>query len=123
MKLLTYHILRFGLGITFIWIGIYIVRNPEAWSAYIRPWMLALLPASPERTMFANGLLDIAIGGLLLFNIFPWLIAALASIHLAIILIVSGINEITVRDIGLLGATLALGIATWPQSPLRRFLP
>lgn len=107
---LAFHILRLGLATTFVWIGILIVRDPVAWGSFLQPWAVELLPVTLREAMMVTGILDIVIGGLLLFNIFTWLAAAVISVHLAIILITSGIDAITVRDIGLLGAALALTI-------------
>ena len=64
--------------------------------------------------------MDITIGALLLINFLPWLIALVGSIHLVIILIVSGITDITVRDIGLLAGTLAIMIDSLPPSKIRK---
>ena len=62
--------------------------------------------------MRETAIINIAIGCLLCINRWVWIAAAFGSIHLAIVLIVSGINEVTVRDIGLLAATLALALET-----------
>lgn len=122
MKSTALAILRIGLGITFVWIGVYIVQDPLSWSGYIQPWVRKFLLASPEQVMFVNGLFDITLGALLLFNIWTWFASLLAAIHLVIVLIASGINSITVRDIGLLGAALALSLQTKPENLFQRFL-
>jgi len=38
----SFHILRIGLAVTFLWIGVLILRNPEAWGGYMRPWAAGL---------------------------------------------------------------------------------
>jgi len=121
MKTVTgieFHILRISLAITFLWIGILILQNPIGWGAYILPWAENLLPASIEVTMYGAGILDVIIGILLLLNIFTWATSLIAILHLVIILIVSGINAITVRDIGLIGALVALAIHARPTTHL-----
>ena len=114
MKGLPYHILRFGLAITFLWIGILILQNPEGWSAYIKPWAAELIPVPLKQAMISTAILDIAIGAFLLTNILTGFAALVASLHLAIILVVSGINAITVRDVGLFASALALLMSSWP---------
>ncbi len=115
MKNNAYHILRVGVGITFAWIGILIFQSPESWGGLIMPWAAGLLPFSVEHAMISTAILDIIIGFVLLIDVFTWLAAGIGSIHLVIVLITAGINAITVRDIGLLAATLALVAHTLPQ--------
>ncbi|TAL49264.1 DoxX family membrane protein [Patescibacteria group bacterium] len=115
MKKISFLILRIGLAIVFIWIGISILKNPEAWGAFLKPWALALLPIPLKEAMLGTAILDLVIGGLLLSNTLIWLAALLGSIHLLVVLITSGIDDVTVRDIGLLAATLALFIEFLPD--------
>ena len=116
MNRASFHILRIGLAVTFLWIGVLILRNPEAWGGYMRPWAAGLLPIPIAQAMTGTAVLDIIIGIFLLINFLPRLTAIVGAIHLAIILIVSGITDITVRDIGLLAGMLALMIDSPPQS-------
>ena len=99
----SFHILRIGLAITFLWIGVLIFRNPESWGGYLQPWAQKLLPFPLEQAMMGTAILDILIGFFLLIGVLTWLAALAGAIHLIVVLTVSGINEITVRDIGLLG--------------------
>jgi len=110
-----YHIIRVGLGITFLWIGVLIFRDPEAWGGYLLPWAAGILPIPLTQAMLGTALLDVVIGFLLLVDFYTWLAAGLAALHLAIVLAVSGITDITVRDIGLLAAALALLIESLPE--------
>ena len=112
---ISFHILRIGLAVTFLWIGVLILRNPEAWGGYMRPWAAGLLPVPVTQVMIGTAILDIVIGVFLLINFLPRLTAIVGAIHLAVILIVSGITDITVRDIGLLAGMLALVIDSPPQ--------
>ena len=110
MHRISYQILRISLGITFLWIGVLILRSPEAWGGYIQPWALKLLVLPVYDTMLIVGAVDCVLGLLFLINRFVRLAALIAAIHLLGILITSGLNDITVRDIGLLGAALALAV-------------
>ena len=111
----SFHILRIGLAVTFLWIGVLILKNPEAWGGYMRPWAAGLLPVPVTQVMIGTAILDIVIGVFLLINFLPRLVAIVGAVHLAIILIVSGITDITVRDIGLLAGMLALVIDSPPR--------
>lgn len=114
MRNYSYHILRVGFAITFLWIGVLIFKDPAAWGFYLQPWAANLLPVPLETAMIGTAILDIVIGILLLINVWTWLAALVGAIHLVIVLIVSGINVITVRDIGLLAGVVALTVYTWP---------
>ena len=115
MKKISYHVLRIGLAITFLWIGVLILQNPEAWGGYLQPWALKLIPGSLVNAMIATAILDILVGVCLLFNIFTWIAALLGAFHLIVVLSTTFITEISARDIGLLFATLALAIEELPQ--------
>jgi uncharacterized membrane protein YphA (DoxX/SURF4 family) len=111
MKTAPYHILRVGMAITFIWIGILIFSAPEAWGSVIQPWAADLLPVPLREAMIGTAILDIAVGVLLLVDILTWLAALFGAIHLVIVLAAVGINTFTVRDIGLLAGAIALFIS------------
>lgn len=80
------------------------------------PWALELLPIPIKEAMIGTAILDIAIGILLLVDSFVWLAAVVGAIHLIIILAVTGITDITVRDIGILAAMIALMIDSLPKT-------
>ena len=105
-----------GLAVTFLWIGILIFKQPEAWGGYLMPWAAGLLPVPIEQAMIGTAILDIIIGALLLFDLFVWLAASIGIIHLIIVLAVSGITDITVRDIGILAAVIALMADSLPEN-------
>src|SRR3989344_3172222 len=116
MSKIAFNILRIGLAITFIWIGILILKNPEAWGGYLLPWAANLLPIPIKGAMIGTGIFDIIIGILLLTNSFVWIVAIAGAIHLVIVLITSGINEGTVRDIAILAGILALMVDSLPKN-------
>lgn len=114
MQKLPFNLLRIGLAIVFIWVGVFIIQDPHGWGSMIQPWALKLIPGSLDQVMISTGTLDILIGIFMLFNIWTWLAAFVGAVHLLIVLVTVGVNVITVRDIGLLFATLALMAASSP---------
>lgn len=110
----SYHILRVGMAITFIWIGILIIKSPESWGGYLQPWAVNLLPVSIGQALLSTAALDIFIGILFLVDWFAWVAGFLAVFHLVVVLAVSGITDITVRDIGLMSAALVITIESLP---------
>lgn len=114
-------ILRIGLAVTFIWIGVLILQNPESWATgFIKPWAQNLMPFQLVDLMRGTAVLDIAVGILLLIRRYAWIGGVIGSLHILGVLIVSGVNSITVRDIGLLSATVAITISTVPEYLARR---
>lgn len=122
MHKFSFHVLRVATAITFIWIGILILKSPESWGGYLEPWAVNLLPVSVTTALVATAFVDIAIGVLLLIDWYAWVAALVASIHLLVILITSGITDITVRDIAILGGTIALFAETMPLQLKIKFL-
>lgn len=111
----AFHILRVGMAITFIWIGVLILKSPESWGGYVQPWVVKLLPFSITQTLISTAFLDIAVGVFLLIDYFTWIAALVGTLHVATVLIVSGITDITVRDIAIIAGTLALTLEAFPQ--------
>lgn len=116
MKNYSFHILRVGLAITFIWIGILILKEPLAWGGMIQPWALEFMFMPLEQAMIATAILDIAVGIFLLLGVWIWVASLLGFLHLAIVLATVGIDAITVRDIGLIAGLVALMFSSWPES-------
>lgn len=113
---ISLHTLRIGVAITFLWIGVLIFKDPEGWGGFLRPWAVNFLPVPIKQAMFGTAALDVTLGLLMLINRYVWLAALVGSAHLAGVLIVSGIDAVTVRDIGLLAATAALCLETLPNN-------
>lgn len=105
-------ILRLGLAFVFLWFGIDKFINPEYWiKAWVPLWfqgILASLGIGNLNFIYINGILEIIIGLGFLFNIFVKLFASLVILFLLFVIFSFGLNEVTVRDIGLIGAALAL---------------
>ncbi|PIR74771.1 MAG: hypothetical protein COU35_00640 [Candidatus Magasanikbacteria bacterium CG10_big_fil_rev_8_21_14_0_10_47_10] len=112
----SYLFLRAGLGAVFLWIGLDMFRHPETWIGYIP----AHLPGGMSRDtgLRLAGFFDAALGVLLFTRFMPAMVGLLAAAHLLGIIVVHGIDAVLIRDVGLLGAALA--IAAWPQHRYRR---
>ncbi len=121
MKKSSLYVLRGGLAVTFIWIGYLVLQNPAGWARTIQPWAADLLPVSPDAFMTAIGYFDVTVGVLLLINPLAWLGALFGAIHLAGVVVAISSNGILARDLGLLGASLALAIETFPRALVDKF--
>lgn len=103
--------LRWGLGLTFLGIGVDIFWHPDIWIGYV-PESLPFINLSREATLQIGGVFDLTVGTLLIMNAWLKLTSFLAVIHLVGIIILNGIDAVLIRNIGLLGMGLALMF--WP---------
>lgn len=103
--------LRWGLGLTFLGIGIDVLWHPDIWIGYV-PESLPLIDLPREMILQTGGVFDITVGVLLLMNMWVKAAAFLAVVHLAGIFILNGLDAVLIRNVGLTGAGLALMF--WP---------
>lgn len=106
---------------TFGAIGFMILQDPVGWGAMLQPWAAALVPGSLTAVMRQTGVLDIAVGLFLLSPRTAWAAALVGAVHVLIVLITTGINVITIRDVAILGASAALFLETVPPALVRKF--
>lgn len=112
----SHWLLRLGLGTTFVWIGIDMLRHPTSWIGFLPTTIPFGL--SRDLALQMNGVVDAGVGILLIINRFPRVTALVAAGHLAAILIFYGVDAVTVRDVGLFG--MALALLFWPQHGYRK---
>jgi hypothetical protein len=109
--------LRLGLGLMFLYSGHSIYSNPGAWEFYVTglpQWVLAPIThfVTVQQFLLVQGVAEMAFGLILLLWFLPLWLTRSASIavtlELVSILLLVGVNDTTFRDIGLVGAALAL---------------
>ena len=115
IKRTGYHILRVSMAVTFLWIAILIVKAPLSWSGFLPPFFIDLLPIEPVMFMYFVAGFDALLGILFLIDAFVYWAGLLAALHMIGILAVSGVDDITVRDIAIMGAGFALFSETMPE--------
>jgi len=102
-------VLRVGLGIVFLLIGIDQFLHPMVWSSYFPAFM-------GSNAVYFNAVFDIILGLWLVIGLFVRVSGTLAALHLLGVLVVLGYNEITIRDFGLFCAALSValhGVDVW----------
>lgn len=106
--------LRLGLGFMYLYSGSDLFYNPQHWYGFVPKWFSQAVTqvASVEAYLKLQGVAEMIIGVLFLAWFFGAngvrLAAGLAALEMALILLFVGIDPITFRDIGLLGAAIAL---------------
>ena len=116
--------LRLGLATVFIWFGIDKFLNPEYWlSAWIPQHALVVaskMGVGGLDMVYASGVFELLVGASVLSNIFIKLFSVLALLFLATVFLTFGVNEVIIRDFGLMGGFLSL--LFWPRSRSPEYL-
>lgn len=109
--------LRLGLGAVFLWFGVDKFIQPQYWvDAWMPQWAQQFAQSigmSVANAIFLVGIFEVLVAISLVTGFFSRVFAAAAIVFLVAILAVSGLNEVVVRDIGLIAALVALVI--WPE--------
>jgi uncharacterized membrane protein YphA (DoxX/SURF4 family) len=100
-------LVRYGVGIVFFLFGVDQILNPGNWSAWMPAW-IGNLGVELDTIVVSLGIFNLAVGVLLLLGLFTRLAALLAGLHLIGVIYTLGWNDITIRDIGLLLASIAV---------------
>ncbi len=100
-------VLRLGLAFVFGWFGIDKFLNVNAWTGWIPPWM-TFVPAIPF--LYALGAAEVLVALFLLGGKYVRICSLACAALLIGVTLSFGINEITVRDIGLIAMALALAM-------------
>ncbi len=116
---LSYLIIRLGLAAVFLWFGIDKLIHPAYWlEAWVPVWLivfLAKISFSGVQFIYIAGIFEVLVGLSLIAEIFTKFFAGLAILFLFAIVVTNGLNEIMVRDVGLMASFLA--IVFWPNKP------
>ncbi len=100
--------LRLGVGFVFFMFGIDKFKQPEFWLEFMNKQLLFYLPMSPTTFIYLLGGLETIVGFLLIIGLYTRIAAAIAALNLIGIIVQLGINDATIRDVGLLAAALSL---------------
>lgn len=102
------------MAITFLWIAVLIFKSPLFWTGFLNPFIVDMLPITAVQFMYVVAVLDAVVGIMFLINWKVYWAGLIAALHILGVLVVSGINDITVRDIAIMGAGFALFLETVP---------
>lgn len=98
-------LLRFGLGMSFLYRGLAMIQNPTEWTNIIPSWTLTFFGGNIFLYLMGALCIFLALGfftGILL----KWISLA-GALYLTLLLIFVGMNESNFRDFGLMTASLA----------------
>jgi len=113
----SFWFLKIGLAAVFIWFGIDKFIHPTYW---VNAWVpggflafLAKLSLDGTQFMFLMGIFEVLVGISLLTGVLTKLFSFLTIVFLVSVFFTAPINEVIIRDIGLIGGFLA--ILFWPN--------
>ena len=107
---LSHLFISWGVGATFLWIGLDIFSHPDVWMIYLPEVVPGDIPRDTAIQLL--GAINVVVGVSFILRFWQKLTAFIAILELFCVLIQTGVNASTIRDVGLLGATLAL--LKWP---------
>lgn len=115
--------LRLGLGLVYVYSGLDLIRHPLNWQGFLPAWFSAavdhIMPLPAYLALQGGG--ELAMAAVFLIWFMPrWVVrlaASLAALEMLGILFLSGVDLITFRDLGLLGAALALAVLSGRSTP------
>lgn len=111
-------ILRLSLAAVFLWFGIDKFFNPAYWLSIWVPNSVvgfgAIFHVSANAIVYGIGVGELLVGISLASNMFIDFFALIAVIFLIIISLFYGLNEVLIRDVGIIGGLLAL--IFWPRA-------
>ncbi len=97
-------LLRWSIAAVFLWFGIAQLSDPSTFLSYAPAW----IGLEPSTLVLLNGALDTSLGTLLLIGVYPSLVGGVAVVHMLGIVVSLGYNQVTVRDAGLMLATVVI---------------
>lgn len=109
--------LRLGLAAVFLWFGIGKFMQSQYWvDTWVPGWIQqtgSAVGMSPVNFVILIGIFEVLIATSLVTGFFQRWFAGAGAAFLVIVIAVNGIDEVLVRDIGLIGALLSLTL--WPE--------
>ena len=101
-------IIRIGVALVLLWFGVNQIFDSDSFLGYVPAWampnhmhMMHLPQIEINTIIIFNGISEIIIGLFLLVGLYTRIFAFIAAIHLFIIAVSLGYNDIAVRDFGL----------------------
>ncbi len=102
---------RFVLGLVFAWFGYHELVDPRLWTGYV-----PVVPATSTASLvlvLVHGLVLFVLAVALVVGVAPraaGAVGALLMVEIVVSLGVTGINDIVVRDLGVLGLAVAVAV-------------
>jgi uncharacterized membrane protein YphA (DoxX/SURF4 family) len=115
-------ILRYGLAITVGWFGVSQLMEPSQWIGYLPGWAFTQSVISTTTLVYMNGVVEVLLPLLLIFNQYSRAIAFLLAVHMVTIIFHLGYDEIAVRDFGILVGFVALIFMSKNSSIISKYL-
>ena len=109
-------VIRIGLAVVFLWIGIDTLLHPIVWLAWVPQWLLNIIPFSPTMFMYIHGSIEALLGLMLLVGFLTRKVSAVAAVMLAAIIVILGFNDLAARDFAIL--TIAVALSLVKEHPL-----
>jgi hypothetical protein len=89
-----------------------LLTHPHHWSMYLASWIDSIVPGTADQCMYLVGAIEMVAGVLVAVapRIGAWVVAAWLAGIIVDLVTFSGYYDIALRDFGLLGGAVALGL-------------
>ncbi len=111
---------RLLLGLVFAWFGYHELVSPKLWTGYVPILSPTSLPATLAVLM--HGWVLVVLAGSLILGVLPRTAAAIGALlmlEIVVALSIHGLNDIVVRDIGVLGLAIVVSAQRRSRLALR----
>ena len=111
--------IRLGCGFVNLYAGYFLVADPARYYKFVPPWLsnIANSVASVDTYLRMQGIGEIVVATVLLGWFFPrvWVrvAACTLAVEMSLIVLFIGIDSVTFRNVGLLGAALSIVVSSF----------
>lgn len=107
--------LRLGLAATYVYSGLDLISHPTAWISFVPSWLSQALPITTKFYLQIQGSLELLLAGGFLFGVMLPTVSFLAALEMFFVLVFYGTDQVSFRDLAILGAALSVFLATFKK--------
>ena len=104
-------VVRLGIAVVFLWFGVDKFFRPLVWFGFVPEFAVGLNPLSPNAFMYVQGVVETALGFLLLIGFFTRIASAAAAFIMFFVVLSLGFNDLGIRDFAVFCIAVALSLS------------
>lgn len=107
-------VLQCAVAFVFAWFGVDKLLHPDAWAYWVPELVTTYIKINPAQFMLFNGAVEVILAAWLLIPYKTHWAAYITALYFLPILLITGLTQAGIRDIGLFLATISLGMLLTP---------
>ena len=104
-------VVRLGIAVVFLWFGMDKFFRPLVWFGFVPEFAVGLNPLSPSAFMYVQGVVETALGFLLLIGFFTRIASVAAAFIMLLVVVSLGFNDLGIRDFAVFCIAVALSLS------------